>query len=119
MTNAATGAYNYTPTPGATGSDSFTFQASDGLLASNVATVSVTITPAVIPPVAQRGVITTPELMPVQGVLQASDANNDPLTFTLIDQPAGGSVVIDNPSTGAFTYTPGAGAIGYDSFPFR
>ena len=119
MTNAATGTYSYTPTAGAPGADSFTFQASDGLLASNVATVSATITPVATPPVADAGVITTPEVTPVQGVLQASDANNDPLTFSLVAQPAGGSVVIDNPSTGAFTYTPSAGTIGYDPFPFQ
>jgi hypothetical protein len=43
IANAATGAFTYTPAPGATGSDSFTFKASDWLGDSNVATVQVTI----------------------------------------------------------------------------
>ena len=43
VTNASTGAFSYTPNPGVTGSDSFTFKANDGLLDSNVATVNVTI----------------------------------------------------------------------------
>ncbi|MBU2634997.1 S8 family serine peptidase [Patescibacteria group bacterium] len=36
----------YTPNPGYTGSDSFTFKANDGLVDSNIATVSITINPA-------------------------------------------------------------------------
>jgi Bacterial Ig domain len=44
--NAATGAYTYTPSAGYIGSDSFTYKANDGILDSNVATVSITINPA-------------------------------------------------------------------------
>ncbi|MEY2580496.1 MAG: large repetitive protein, partial [Ilumatobacteraceae bacterium] len=54
VTNAATGAYQYIPNAGVSGSDSFTFKANDGLADSNIATVSVTIT-AVVPPSAERG----------------------------------------------------------------
>lgn len=42
--NAATGVFTYTPNTNVTGSDSFTFVANDGLVDSNVATISVTIT---------------------------------------------------------------------------
>jgi hypothetical protein len=42
ITNAASGAFSYTPKLNATGSDSFTFKVSDGSLDSNVATVTVT-----------------------------------------------------------------------------
>jgi uncharacterized delta-60 repeat protein len=45
VTNAATGAFSYTPNANATGSDSFTFKAHDGDADSNVATISVSITP--------------------------------------------------------------------------
>ena len=41
--DVVTGAFVYTPNPGATGEDHFTFQASDGVAASNIATVVVTI----------------------------------------------------------------------------
>ena len=44
ITNAATGAYSYTPNANATGVDSFSFKVNDGLLDSNIATVSVSIT---------------------------------------------------------------------------
>ena len=43
VTNASTGAFTYTPDPGETGSDSFTFKANDGTDDSNVATIDVTI----------------------------------------------------------------------------
>jgi VCBS repeat-containing protein len=44
ITNAATGAFTYTPAANANGTDTFTFRASDASLDSNVATVTVTIT---------------------------------------------------------------------------
>ena len=46
--------FTYTPAPGATGADSFTFQASDFQLDSNIATVSITIVPTAAHPVAHR-----------------------------------------------------------------
>lgn len=45
ITNAATGAYTYLPAPEQTGTDTFTFQVSDGVNVSNIASVTVTITP--------------------------------------------------------------------------
>ncbi len=46
ITNAATDAYTYTSTSGYTGSDSFTWKVNDGVVDSNIATESVTVTPA-------------------------------------------------------------------------
>ena len=43
ITNAATGAYSYTPDPNYNGPASFTYVASDGALLSNTATVSITV----------------------------------------------------------------------------
>jgi Big-like domain-containing protein len=43
ITNAATGAFTYTPNPGASGGDSFTFKVNDGQADSNVAVVNLTI----------------------------------------------------------------------------
>ena len=45
VTNAATGAFTYTPLAGMTGADTFTFKANDGALDSNVATMTVQIGP--------------------------------------------------------------------------
>ncbi|MBF0192644.1 MAG: cadherin domain-containing protein, partial [Magnetococcales bacterium] len=43
ITNAATGAYSYTPGANASGSDSFTFTVNDGVQDSSAATVTVTL----------------------------------------------------------------------------
>src|SRR5690606_27149390 len=45
VTDAATGAFTYTPSEDQIGSDNFTFRASDGVAYSNVATVTVTLQP--------------------------------------------------------------------------
>jgi hypothetical protein len=55
----------------------------------------------------------------VSATLLASDADGDPLTFTVETPPTKGTVQIDNPATGAFTYTANADASGRDSFTFR
>jgi alpha-tubulin suppressor-like RCC1 family protein len=41
----------------------------------------------------------------VSGTLVASDAEGDALTYTLVSQPAMGTVTLDDAATGAFTYT--------------
>ena len=43
ITDPATGAFTYTPLPNAAGSDSFTFDATNGVLRSNVATIVISI----------------------------------------------------------------------------
>lgn len=44
------GAFSYTPNPGFSGADSFTYMASDGSLQSSPVTVSITVTPVNDPP---------------------------------------------------------------------
>src|SRR5205807_2500195 len=52
LTLTANGSFTYTPAANFNGSDSFTYKANDGLLDSNVATVSLTIRPMNHAPVA-------------------------------------------------------------------
>jgi hypothetical protein len=49
LIDASTGAYSYSANPGAIGTDTFTFTASDGITTSNVGTIVVTITPKQTP----------------------------------------------------------------------
>jgi 2',3'-cyclic-nucleotide 2'-phosphodiesterase (5'-nucleotidase family) len=49
VTVAANGAFTYTPAAGASGADTFTFRANDGVLDSGLGTVTVTITAAGTP----------------------------------------------------------------------
>jgi len=119
ITNAATGAFTYTPNSGFTGTDSFTFDASDSGGTSNTATETVTVNaPAVPAPTAQNGSVTTTEGQSVSGTLSASASGNPALTFQIVTQPSNGTVTITNAATGAFTYTPNSGFTGTDSFTF-
>lgn len=54
----------------------------------------------------------------VNGGLTATDPDSNPLTFSIVTQGTKGTVAITNAATGAFTYTPNAGATGADSFTF-
>ena len=94
------------------------FTPTDG---ANFATVQaqVTITVLNAAPVARGVVVTTQEGVTKSGTLLAIDAESDPLTFSILTPPTKGTLTLVNPSTGAFTYAPNAGAIGYDSFTFR
>ena len=51
--------------------------------------------------------------------LPASDADNDALTFTIVSQPAAGTITSLNATTGAYTYTPSLNISGSDSFTFN
>ena len=80
---------------------------------------STTVTAQSLAPVARSAVVTTQEGVAKSGVLPATDPESDALTFSLVTPPAKGALQITNPATGAFTYTPNAGAVGYDTFTFQ
>lgn len=119
ITNFATGAYTYTPNPNANGSDSFTFSANDGTVDSNVATVTVTITPANDPPTASGGSASVMAGSSTTGTLAASDIDSPTLTLTIAQNGTKGVATITNPTTGAFTYTANVGTSGTDTFTFK
>lgn len=70
-------------------------------------------------PVASDGTLTTPVDTAANGVLKATDADNDPLTFSIVSQPSHGKVTINDASKGVYTYTPDATYSGADSFTFK
>ncbi|MBQ4827631.1 tandem-95 repeat protein, partial [Leisingera sp. HS039] len=122
------GQITYTPDPGFTGADSFSYAVSDGT-ASSTATVTVTVYETNAAPVAAPDAGTAPEdqAVAIDVLANDSDANGDPLTVTALtsafDDPgtAGvtetehGSVTL---SGGVATYTPDADFNGADSFGY-
>jgi len=105
----------YTPAANYHGSDSFTFRVNDGKMDSGPATVSITVRPVNDAPVAQNQSVTTNENTPGMITLSATDADGDPLTYTVVSQPTHGSLS----GTGAnWTYTPNPSYYGPDSFTF-
>jgi large repetitive protein len=111
------GTFSYTPNANFNGTDSFTFQASDGALASNTATVTITVTPVNDAPVAQDGSASGDEDTVITGTAVATDIDSPTLTYALVSGPQHGAVVVN--SNGSFSYTPDADYNGADSFTFQ
>ncbi len=109
-------AVNYTPTLNYTGADSFTFKVNDSHVDSNVATVSITITPVNDAPVANNQSVSTAEDTPKDITLIATDAEGDPLTWIIVSQPSHGTLSGTAP---ALNYTPVLNYNGADSFTFK
>ena len=120
ITNAATGAYTFTPNANFNGSDAFTFRVNDGVNNSSIATVTVTVNPVNDAPMAVNLIISANEDEEISsGFLLGLDADGDTLTYEIVTAPTKGVVMITNTTTGAFTYTPNANANGADSFTYR
>ena len=105
---------------------SFAFQ-SLGLTVDSIEKLSITVDGRAVSiaqllnvaPVAAANVeLTTSEDVVVEGVIEATDANGDVLTYSIEAGPASGSVQLDA-DTGAFAYAPGQNRSGDDSFSVR
>src|SRR5262249_38261373 len=98
LTLNADGSFTYVPAHNYTGSDSFNYQASDGVLTSNTATVSLTVSNST--PVANDDSYGTPSnttltVSAANGLLDNdTDPDNDVLTATLITGPAPGTLTL-------------------------
>jgi len=121
--NSVTGAITYTPNANVNGTDSFTYQVRDvnGTL-SNVATVTITITPVNDVPVAMNDNVSTPQntalTIIAPGVLSNdTDVENNLLTAALVSPTTNGSLTLN--ANGSFTYTPNLNFNGTDSFTYR
>jgi large repetitive protein len=106
----------YTPDPDYYGPDSFTFVVNDGTVDSNVATVSINVTPVAEAPVADNQTVETDEDVSVEIILTGSDPDGDQITFIVVTQPSNGTLTGTAPS---LTYVPNANYFGADSFTFK
>ena len=108
------GSITYTPNPGFSGTDTFTYKVCD--LAGQCTTATVTVTVA---PKAKDDTATTLSGTPVVLPLLANDTGKlDPATVVVTTPPAHGSVVID-PITGNATYEPAPGFVGTDTITYK
>ena len=114
------GTITYTPNAGFTGSDSFTYTLDDGNGGTDIATVTVDVTPVAVntPPVAADDTASaTSGVATVINVLgNDTDADGDSLMITVVGAAGNGSAVAN--ADGTITYTPNAGYTGPDSFTY-
>ncbi len=122
VTLAADGSFVYTPEAGFSGDDSFTYLASDGQAEGEPTAVAITVTAANDGPVSTGDTYSVAEdavlTVDAAGGVLANDADPDgaPLTVSLVNQPAHGTVTLA--ADGSFVYTPEAGFSGDDSFTY-
>ena len=109
-------AITYTPAADYNGPDSFTFKVSDGAFDSVPATVSITVSPVNDIPLANTQTVTTNEDTGKDITLTGSDVDGDTLTYTILTQPAHGTLSGTAPNV---TYTPAVDYNGPDSFTFK
>ncbi|HEY1080763.1 MAG TPA: Ig-like domain-containing protein [Prosthecobacter sp.] len=119
VTVETNGSYVYVANADQLGTDTFTFKANDGTADSNIATITVTIEPPPpnTAPVAQSVTIHGQANDVIAGVVTASDADGDSLTFVQVGNPTSGTLTSFD--EGSFTYRPNAGFVGTDSFTFK
>jgi VCBS repeat-containing protein len=119
----ANGSFTYVHDGSETLTDSFTYRANDGSLNSNVATVSITITPVNDAPVANNDAYSVAEGGTINqaapGVLaNDTDPDSPVLTAVLVSGPAHASSFTLNPN-GSFTYVHDGSETTTDSFTYR
>ena len=123
LTLNADGSLSYTHDGSETTSDSFTYKANDGLLDSNIATVSISVTAVDDAPVAVDDAYTVDEgatldVAAALGVLSNdTDAEMSPLTAVQVSAPSHGTLTLN--ADGSFSYTHDGSETTSDSFTYK
>ncbi|SFJ63362.1 SprB repeat-containing protein, partial [Olleya namhaensis] len=120
VTMSPSGDFTYTPNPGYTGADSFTYTICDDNAdqACDTATVYITVGGIANTTDAIADINNTFQDQPVTGNVLTNDEDfeGDNQTVTANTDPANGTVTID--AAGNYTYTPNAGFTGEDTFTY-
>ena len=117
------GSFEYIPNADFNGTDTFTYQANDGVLNSDIATVTITVDPVNDNPVAFNDQYTVNEdetltIDAVDGVLENdTDIDGDALTSVFVTGVSNGSLTLN--TDGSFEYTPNADFDGTDTFTYQ
>ncbi len=122
LTLQTNGSFTYLPNTNFSGVDTFTYQANDGQLSSENATVTITVSGLNDPPIAQDDRYSTLEdtvlTVYVPGVLaNDSDPDGDSLTTSIANLPVNGLLTFN--ANGSFVYSPNTNYNGIDTFTYR
>jgi VCBS repeat-containing protein len=123
LTFNADGSFTYIPDADFFGTDTFTYEATDGVETTAETTVTITVDPVNDAPETfdhQYDAVEDTALEvtdPANGVLSnATDTENDALTASVVDDVDHGTLVLN--ADGTFTYTPDADFAGTDTFTY-
>ncbi|MDX1918224.1 MAG: Ig-like domain-containing protein [Candidatus Caenarcaniphilales bacterium] len=111
--------FSYTPNPSFTGTDTFTYEISDGNGGFDTANVTISVNAVPGAPDAIDDNVSTVESVPIKIDVLSNDINPDGGSLFVLqplDQPDNGTVTINPDNT--ITYTPDDGFIGTDSFTY-
>jgi hypothetical protein len=114
--DAATGTFRFTPSPAAFGTDLFRYRVNDGSDNSPEAVATILINRK---PLAQDESMQVATSLPASGDLVGTDADGDTVSFTIVTQPANGTIQNLDAATGTFTYNATANFEGTDSFTYQ
>ena len=106
----------YQPESDYNGSDTFTWKANDGIVDSDIAIINLKVNPVNDAPVSSNISVSTNKDNSVNITLQATDVENESLTFTLVSDASNGTTSLNN---NVISYTPSTGYTGEDSFTFK
>ncbi|MFJ5282784.1 tandem-95 repeat protein, partial [Pseudomonas sp. NPDC088429] len=130
LTINSDGSYSFSPWANYSGAvPVVTYVVSDGNGGTDVATLTLTITPVndvpklvdpnlpgqIFDPATSNYAVTTPEDVAFSGQVAANDADSDTLAYSVATPPTNGTLTLDA-ATGAYTYIPTADYNGTDSF---
>lgn len=110
------GELRYAPNPDVSGTDTFSYRARDGSVASAATAVSVTIEAVNDPPVCATVSMTINEDASADKEPSCTDPDGNPLTYAIVSQPVKGAASVVG---GKLRYAPAANANGADNFTYR
>ncbi|MES2205595.1 MAG: tandem-95 repeat protein [Pseudomonadota bacterium] len=114
----SSGVLTYIPDSNWSGTDSFTFKANDGQLNSNVATITIAVTPVNDAPVTANALFTTSEdtAIKINFAQLVKDVDSSNLKARILSNPKHGKLV--SSTDGTISYIPEANWYGTDSFTY-
>lgn len=120
-TGGASSACTYTPVANFTGTTTFTYKANDGLLDSNVATVTITVNAINDAPTipTTQAVATNEDTVLNFNLNAGTDIEGSALSYIKLTSPASGTLTCTGGASSACTYTPAANFNGTTTFTYK
>src|SRR5262249_54141443 len=112
------GSFTYTPAANFAGTDSLTYQATDGIFSSNVSMVTIEVTDS--PPDTEPATYHVPANGSLSNNVLVNDFSPDGETLsTILVSPPADAASFQLNTDGSFSYTPNSGFIGQDGFSYQ